>query len=423
MNNSPKPLLKAGIISDIQALPSRHDWGMHNFNAALKLLSKKGIDLLISAGDIAENGNPETYALYWELIAENFPGKLPEHTGCEGNHDCNGKDEFPVAFARACKGLKRECVNPEHRVIGGYDFINFATFDKHHYSPGELPALERELEKAVARDPRKPVFVITHYPPADTVTGSHDNCGSQELLQVFRKFPQVVPLSGHTHCPLADERTIWQGEFTAIETSTLAYGCATEEKCFNTVGGILPFAREATEFLYMEIFEEKVMIYRYNAADGRELGPAWQIDLPFDPAQARYTAEKRQAQSRAPEFASNADVLLRYDYGYCYIIFDRPVKGDFAHFYDVEFSFFDEEKQEWLAPLSYHYISDFYRLACNRQEKIYLKLPETLEENRLCRFRVYAVETFGKRSLPLEMECRIWPGYKFKEAKGLYPQE
>ena len=63
MTSDEKPWLRAGIISDIQALPSRNDWGMFNFAHALELFREKGIDLLINAGDIAENGNSETYAL------------------------------------------------------------------------------------------------------------------------------------------------------------------------------------------------------------------------------------------------------------------------------------------------------------------------------------------------------------------------
>ena len=421
MNASSKPLLKVGIFSDIQALPSRHDWGMYNFVKALEIFKEKGVDLLVNAGDLAEGGDPETYALYWQLIEEAFPGGSPEHIACEGNHDCNGKVPFKEAFAKVCKNLRRECVNPEHRVIKGYDFITFATFDRIHYAEEELPALEKALQKAAERDPEKPVFVITHFPPAETVSGSFSS-GSEGLKRVLQKFPQAVSLSGHTLYPLMDERTIWQGEFTAIETSTLAYGCMTEEKCFNTVNGILPFAREVTECLYLEIFEDRMEFRRYNTTDRRELGPVWKTALPFVPGKGEYTASRAETR-QAPRFAEGSTVLLRYDYGYAYIIFDRCTRGDFAHFYDVEFSCFDEEKAVWDEPSVYRYCGDFYRFECNQQDKLYFKLPETLKEGHLCRFRIYGVESFGKRGEPLEMECRLWKGYRFKEAAGLYPQE
>ena len=422
MDRTASPLLKVGIVSDIQALPSEHDWGFYNFRNALKLFREKGIDLLVNAGDLAEDGNPETYALYWRFIAEYFPGKLPAHMACEGNHDCNGGRPFPEAFARVCKGLRRECVNPEHRVIGGFDFLTFATFDRLHYAESELPALERELNRAASRDPEKPIFVITHLPPARTVAGSHESAGSAGLRRVFDKFPQVISLSGHTHVPLGDERTVWQGEFTAVETSTLAYGCMTEEHCFNTVNGILPFAREVTEALYMELFPDRVELRRYNTSEGRELGPVWIIGTPYRASAARYTPA-RAAQARAPGFAPDAEILLRYDYGYAYIIFDRPATGDPAVFYDVEIALADRETGKYGLPQVYRYVSDFYRFERNRQDRIYLKLPGALRGNTLCRFRVYAAESFGKRGAPLEMSCLLWPGYRFKDGAPACPQE
>lgn len=421
MSADEKKLLKVGIISDIQALPSRHEWGMNNFKNALSLFSEKGADLLVNAGDIAEGGDPETYALYWELIEEHFPNGSLEHISCEGNHDCSGAP-FHEAFARVCRGLRRECINPEHRLIGGYDFITFATFDRMHYAPEELPALEREIEKAVARDPEKPVFVITHFPPANTVAGSHDSAGSEGLFDVFKKFPQVVSLSGHTHYPLADERCIWQGEFTAVQTSTLAYGCMSEDNLFNTVNGILPFAREVTEAIYMELYADRAELHRYNVTDKRELGPLWQIPIPYVPAAGPH-GEARSQKRQAPGFADDAEILLRFDYGYAYIIFDRCVTGDHAQYYDVEISEYDEEKKCFSAPETFRYVSDFYRFECNRQDKLYFKLPGTLKGGTLCRFRVYGVESFGKRGAPLEMEFRLWKNYKFKDAAGLYPQE
>ena len=422
MEHAAAPLLKVGIVSDIQALPSEHDWGFHNFRNALKLFREKGIDLLINAGDLAEGGDPATYDLYWRLIAEYFPEKLPAHMACEGNHDCNGAKDFPEAFARVCKGLRRACVNPEHRVIGGFDFITFATCDRLHYAESELPALEEELRKAAARDPRKPVFVITHLPPARTMTGSHDAAGSAGLRRIFDKFPQVISLSGHTHVPLADERAVWQGGFTAVETSTLAYGCFTEESCFNTVNGILPFAREVTEALYMELFPDRAELHRYNTTENREVGPVWIIDTPYDAATARYTPD-RGGRAQAPGFPPEAEVLLRYDYGYAYIIFDRAAAGDPALFYDVEIAHAGGETKEFGEAQVYRYVSDFYRFECNRKDKIYLKLPGTLRENTLCRFRVYPVEAFGKRGAPLEMTCLLWPGYKFKDGAPVCPQE
>ena len=44
MAHPEKPLLKVGIVSDIQALPSEHDWGFFNFRNALRIFREKGIE-------------------------------------------------------------------------------------------------------------------------------------------------------------------------------------------------------------------------------------------------------------------------------------------------------------------------------------------------------------------------------------------
>jgi hypothetical protein len=54
---------------------------------------------------------------------------------------------------------------------------------------------------------------LSHYHPEGTVLGASAKYG-RRLRKVLDKFPQVISLSGHTHCPLANERMIWQGAFT-----------------------------------------------------------------------------------------------------------------------------------------------------------------------------------------------------------------
>ena len=147
-----------------------------------------------------------------------------------------------------------------------------------------------------------------------------------------------------------------------------------------------------------------------------------QTEIPYDAAGARYTP-RRALQAQTPEFAPEAQILLRYDYGYAYIIFDRAVKGDTAVYYEVEIAHQDENTKQYEKPKTYRYAADFYRFERNRQDRIYLKLPGALRDNAYCRFRVYGVEAFGRRGKPLEMVCRLWPGYKFKNAAPLYPQE
>ncbi|MBQ9501466.1 MAG: metallophosphoesterase [Lentisphaeria bacterium] len=413
-----KPVLKLGVLGDVQGLPARHDWGMNNFSRALDILKEKGVDVLLSLGDIAEGGDPDTYALYWEMIEERFGKGGIRHFACEGNHDLgNGhRPDFSAIFRQVCAGLRRPDKFICHEKISGYDFIAASETACGVYShevcaelAGKLASLPRE----------KPVFVLTHYPPYGTMAGSFDDkAGIRPLREVLDRFPQVISLSGHTHWPLEDERCIWQGRFTAVTASSLSYGCMNE-RCFNSVGGIIPFAREAVQLLYMELFPDRLEIERVQVLDRSPAGERWRVRLPYRPEEAFYT-DARPGSGSAPRFPAGARLLTRYDYGYMYLAFERTEEGVPALYYDVE-----------LVPLfpggmpeTHRYVGDFYRLKACRGPRIFLRLPgRGMRAGADYRIRVYPVSAFGVRGGPLEIVEHTWPGYPFKDGTPLCPQE
>lgn len=82
--------------------------------------------------------------------------------------------------------------------------------------------LERICEKSVAEDPRKPIFVLTHYRVKDTIFLSGD--GTSKLNCVLEKYPQIVIWGGHTHTPLFIERAIdTTNGYTSVDSSVTAY--------------------------------------------------------------------------------------------------------------------------------------------------------------------------------------------------------
>lgn len=422
-----KPL-KVAIISDSQAYPTLSDWGMNNLIKAFKLLAPMKPDVLVMAGDLADGTNYDTFKLYGQQLKHYFD-PLPIHVGCAGNHDYwvpRGMERQPeFIYSEMCRLIGQKNENPLRETVGGYDFIAFSediinNFD--HYSPEMLAKLEAEIRAAIARDPEKPVFVITHFHPYDTVTGSHTASGKPELRELFNRYSQVVSLSGHTHCPLEDERCIWQGEFTAINTSTLAYAC-TEDKAYNQCSVIVPFASEVLEVMLMEIYPDHYDIHRYNVEDQREIKPdrLWSCEIPYRPENAKYTAA-RKSQRKAPEFPADAKAVIRYDYGFLYLIFDPAEHEDFTHFYDVKI--YEKIDGEWVLKAEERYLSDYYRLQGIAGRRQTYKLPsEIITPGSECRVEIYPVETFGNTGKPLTVERRIPNPKCFKEGKSIYPQE
>ncbi len=411
-------MLKVGIISDVQGYAFPEDWGMHNCEKAIRKLAEKGIDVLLMAGDLADHGDDTTPLEYYQGILKRYFGeKMPVQVNCAGNHDFwghpgEGSRSQEKIYDDFCRIAGDETADPICKTVGGYDFIAFSTDKVRDYSEEDCEKLLRPaIEAAVRRDPGKPVFVVTHYQPTDTVTGSITS-GRTGLRKVMNDYPQVVSFSGHTHCPLEDERCIWQGEFTAINTASLSYACV-EDKCENLTGPILPFAREAVQFMYMEIHEDRLEIHRYNAEDEHEIGQ-WDVALPYDPANPVYAFDRRERT--APEFPENTMLYLRIDYGFTYLLFE----GAGAHFYRLVITEDGEQK-----PMEFQYIApDFYRLLRNRDPRQIYKIPRnTIKAGKWYTFEVYPVDTFGLTGKPIRLHAQIPPHYAIQNEDVPGPQE
>lgn len=416
MNRDEEPLLKVGILSDIQGYAEEYDWGMHNTELAFQLLVPKQPDVLLMGGDLTDGCRKDAFAYYRKLVEKYFAGKIPVSVACAGNHDylsdrpCGGRNRDEALYRQFCEALHQPAENPYHTVIGGYDFIamseNISFNPPMHYSEDMLARLEGELKKAVARDSGKPVFAVTHFLPRNTVPGSYGPYGVQGLRDLFNRYPQVVSFSSHVHYPLEDERNLWHGEFTAVQTSSLSYACMDEHP-FNACNGIIPFAREAVQCMYMEIFADRLEIHRYNVEDQREIKPdrLWRVPLPFNPASAPYTAS-RKAGRKAPEFLPGTRGYLRYDYGYLYILFEEAKHEDFVQFYKLVLSDLDDAgnavfKSEHL------YVSNFYRLERNRDRRQVIQLPGAdLTPDGRMRAEIYPMESFGRTGKPLVVDFR-----------------
>lgn len=423
-----KPL-KVAVISDSQAYPTLADWGMTNLDKALSFLAPMQPDVLLMAGDLADATIYEVFDVYRSLLEKYFD-PMPVHVGCAGNHDFwTPKDverNTGLIYQEMCRRIGQKHADPLHETVGGYDFIALSDkalyIDDDLYSDEKIALLEQEICKSLARDPEKPVFVVTHFHPADTVTGSYGKSGSKKLRELFNKYPQVVSISGHTHCPLDDERCIWQGEFTTINTSSLAYACS-EDICYNMCSVIVPFGREVLNCMMIEIYPDHYDIHRYNVEDRREIKPdkLWQVPIPYKPENAKYTSERKNSR-KAPEFPPDARAVIRYDFGYLYLIFDPAQHEDFTHFYNVKI--FEKVQGNWTLKIQERYLADFYRLKNFTGSYQVYKLPaENMTPGEEYRIEIYPEETFGNIGSPLILERSIPRNSGYKSGKPTAPQE
>ncbi len=272
----------------------------------------KNYDLAAFAGDISNNGTLSSMKK-----AKSIMDKAVEE-GTEllcmlGNHEFYTAPEGTVSRFRDAFGVEER----GHVVVNGFHFIYLSPDASNgwDFSSSAAKWLSGELEKAAEDDPTRPIFVFEHEHVKDTVYGSQD-WGVSALRATLKKYPQVISFTGHSHFPLNDPRSIWQGEFTALNTGTLSYtemGLAgvAESSVFPTdrEGHYASSKANGSDAAWFYVVEADasgaVRIVGYDLDTRTEL-VRYGIRTPSDPSSFRYNTKERIASSEPPVFPEGA---------------------------------------------------------------------------------------------------------------------
>ena len=178
------------------------------------------IDGAFFVGDISDNGSALSLSRFFEALT-GYAAAGTVTRAVLGNHEFYTDAANTVSRFLAASGYESD---DAHLVIGGYHFI-FLSPDKNGsgYSVDKQIWLAEQLTAAMRDDPsgKKPIFVFHHHHVRGTVYGSANTWGVQDLYPVLSMCPQVVDFSGHSHFPINDPRSVWQGAFTAFNTASL----------------------------------------------------------------------------------------------------------------------------------------------------------------------------------------------------------
>ena len=234
-----KKTIKVGIISDSQIIPSNKkedEWlkiFSEHLKKALEVLKFHQIEVLIFAGDLTDSGTEYAYDEILSIYKSVYKSEeeKPIFNYIMGNHDYwltymeNGKicpkfgDPKELQFLFYNK-LKEKPFT--HKVINGYHFINWGSEDGTDNPNTNIVWIENQIKIALEDDKNKPIFITTHYAAEDTVYGSNA-WGTKSIKTIFKNYPNIIHFSGHSHFSLIDERSIWQKEFTSIQTQSVSY--------------------------------------------------------------------------------------------------------------------------------------------------------------------------------------------------------
>lgn len=220
------PAFRFVVCSDIHIAPGANKEEARvgqMMERAYAYAEKDGVPIsaVTVAGDIADDGKLTNMQRCVRILRSALKDET-ELWISMGNHDYYyDKQDAPKLFLAA---TGYESIH-NHVVIGGYHFILLSPDEEgKHYSKDAQKFLSDALAEAAKDDPtgRKPIFVIQHQHVSNTVYGSV-RWGMDDLTAILKKYPQVVDFSGHSHFPMDDPTSVWQGEFTALGTATLSY--------------------------------------------------------------------------------------------------------------------------------------------------------------------------------------------------------
>ena len=318
--------LTLGVISDIHVDAAPGDYKKFGdtaqFEKTLRWFDDQGVDGVVVAGDLADNGFITQLQAVGDAWFRVFPGDKSTIDGRHveklfvyGNHDLEGQnyDQFGFRYfdkpsfeaalicrdpAKAWRLAFREEYAPIWmKEVKGYQFIG-AQWKNGKDAWNGIPEVEPWFkEHADVIDRTKPFFFIQHPHPGGTVYGG-DAWGADKgyAKRALSAFPNAVALSGHSHSSLTDERSIWQGAFTSVGTASLRYG-----------GSVDKF--EQRQGMLLRVYEDRMTFVRRDFLHDESLGDDWVVPLPVsDPKPYEFKA--RGVRSIPPRFAADAKLAL-----------------------------------------------------------------------------------------------------------------
>ena len=356
------PRLRFGVVSDIHVRLGNTE----TFEHALEYFRDNDVDAVAVCGDMSDVGlicDLESVAATWRRV---FPGgRAPDGRKVErlflyGNHDWEGyhyskgkivrslfwSDEDMRSqllcsdYARNWERVFEEPFSPIWtKEVNGYRFVGahwIADGDVNNASCNgvceKFNPLVRDYYARHAReiDPSLPFFHLQHPHPKDTCYGSWAWGRDDGLTTAaLSSFPNAIALSGHSHYSLTDERSVWQGAFTSVGTSSLRYGSMTYGQNapvgFENAGATGDAAHELNAVKLLEsmetgdcrqgmlwsVYDDCIVIRRREFVSDLDLDGNWVLPLPAAESKP-FAFVERAKKIRPARFAPDAKLSVEF---------------------------------------------------------------------------------------------------------------
>lgn len=262
------------------------------------------LDAVLVAGDITDVGSKIAFGSIKAATKPVLKGDTQFLATVSTSHDDRSLGKESLSLYEEIMGQETDF----HRVINGFHFIGVSASknEGEHYGEYQKQWLKKQLDEAVADDPSKPIFVIQHEHISNTVYGSSDfeGWGMPYFAEILEEYPQVIDFSGHSHYPINDARSIWQGEYTALGAGGLYYTELTvdDTRTFHPTD-----YRFVSTFWVVEIDADNRIRLRAVDLGAKEYLCEYILEGPLD---RNYTPDMQKSRSKPPVFESDASLKL-----------------------------------------------------------------------------------------------------------------
>ena len=305
--------LRVAVIADTHVTAQSNGAAFRNVVEALKTVCGDQLDAVAMNGDIVlQSSKTANYTAHYDTVysilnaygigqqAEGLENNVPVIYAM-GNHEFpqNNNDRTTCDESIAIFNEKTGQQLNHHAEYNGYHFIasggtTYNLCDNTSNVSGTLNTDEEwimaEVDKALAADATKPVFLMLHHPINGTAGNYSDKRYTSEFINFLAERPRVIQLTAHMHLAAQLPKTMWQGGFTSLQVPA-GDGSGLNQASF------------------IEISGSEVKIYKIDITKKEYIGDPWVIDTSKGAEGFLYTAAARE-NTNAPTYSDTAELKV-----------------------------------------------------------------------------------------------------------------
>lgn len=262
------------------------------------------LDAVLFAGDLTDGGTDEQFSAFNNAV------KASVRDGTEILAIVANQHDSWVSSANSNKWIKEITgKDSDFNVnINGFHIIGISTtkMEKLKYGVEQRTWLEAQLMSAKLEDSEKPVFVCHHENLSNTIYGS-EYWDADWFKDVIFRYSNVVHFSGHSHYPLNDPRSIWQGNITAVGTGSMSY----LEFAVDGEEPVYPEGNDNTAQMWIiEASNDNIVHLRGYDVLNSDLLCEYYIFAKSGKETNAYSPYSQKARSSAPKFSDEANLTV-----------------------------------------------------------------------------------------------------------------